>query len=142
MKAVHSRPTALGVAAGLIGAGLALRLGPPLAGWHLPLALHHHGGGFLWGGLIYALVAAARPPGWRSIGCLLAALAIIVAVESFRLVHAPVLDAFRLTIAGQWLLGRVFSAQNIVVDGLGAASVAALATYCNWYGVSPPPAKP
>ncbi len=134
--------TALGIAAGLIAAGLALRLGPPLVGWRLPLGLHHYGGGFLWGGMVYSLVVAARPSEWRVGACSAAALAIIATIESFRLVHAPALDAFRITLPGQWLLGRVFSPLNIVADGLGAASVAALGCYCNWYGDRPPPAKP
>lgn len=139
---ISGRLMALGMATGLIAAGLALRLGPALAGWRLPLSMHHHGGGFLWGGLVCALVVTVRPPGWQVVECLFAALTIIAAVEGFRLLHTPTLDAFRLTIPGQWLLGRVFSPLNIVVDGAGAASVAALAAYCSWYGVKPPPAKP
>ena len=51
---------------------------------------------------------------------------VIVAVESFRLVHGPALDAFRATLAGQLLLGRAFSIWNMVVDSLGAAAVAGL----------------
>ncbi len=111
-----------GVVTGLVAAGLLLRL----VHWGLPLPVHHFGGGFLWGATVYALVAAVRPAGWRTLTCLLLAMTVIVAVESFRLVHAPALDAFRATLAGQLLLGRVFSAWNMLVDALGAAAVASL----------------
>ena len=124
MTASPGRASALGTAVALMAAGLALRMVPRAVGWHLPLPLHHYGGGFLWGGLVYALVAAARPPRCRRPACLVATLAIIVAVEMFRLVHASAVDAFRLTVVGQWLLGRVFAPMNIVVDGLGAVVVA------------------
>jgi hypothetical protein len=36
------------------------------------------------------------------------------AVEFYKLHHSPALDAFRLTIPGILLLGRVFSAWDIV----------------------------
>ena len=111
-----------GVAGGLIAAGLLLRL----IRWGLPLPVHHFGGGFLWGATVYALVAALRPARWRPLTCLLLAVTVIVAVESFRLVHGPGLDTFRATLAGQLLLGRVFSAWNMLVDALGAAAVAGL----------------
>ena len=42
----------LAVAAALTVAGLAFRFGP----WTPPLPFHHYGGGFLWGGMVYALV--------------------------------------------------------------------------------------
>ena len=127
-RAVTSAPSrawALGTAVALMAAGLALRMVPRAIGWHLALPLHHYGGGFLWGGLVYALVAASRPSRWRRAACLAATLAIIVTVELFRAVHAPGLDAFRLTVVGQWLLGRVFAPMNIIVDGLGAVVIAA-----------------
>jgi hypothetical protein len=42
-------------------------------------------------------------------------------VELFRLVHAPWLDAFRLTTAGALLLGRVFSPWDVLAYGVGIA---------------------
>ena len=53
------------------------------------------------------------------------ALAIAVLVELSRLVHGPGLDAFRLTTAGELLLGRIFSVWNIVAYsvGIGMATV-------------------
>ncbi len=112
------------MAAALVAAGLLLRL----VHWGLPLPVHHFGGGFLWGAMIYALVAAVRPVRWRWSASLLLAVAIIAVVEGFRLVHGPSLDIFRATLAGQLLLGRVFSAWNMVVDALGAVAVASLTT--------------
>jgi hypothetical protein len=47
------------------------------------------------------------------------AIAIAVAVELSRLVHAPWLDDFRLTLAGALLLGRIFSLWNILAYGVG-----------------------
>jgi hypothetical protein len=45
--------------------------------------------------------------------------AIAICVELFRLVHAPWLDAFRLTLAGALLLGRIFSAWDMLAYGVG-----------------------
>src|SRR5260370_13837603 len=53
----------------------------------------------------------------RSIASISAAIAICV--ELFRLVHAPWLDAFRLTLAGALLLGRVFSPLYMLAYGIG-----------------------
>ena len=61
-------------------------------------------------------IAASGQSRWR-IG--LISISIAVGVELFRLVHAPWLDAFRLTTAGALLLGRVFSLWNIVAYGAG-----------------------
>jgi len=57
------------------------------------------------------------------------ALLIAVAVELFRLVHTPWLDAFRLTTAGALLLGRVFSLWNMLAYavGIGVATLVDLA---------------
>ena len=47
--------------------------------------------------------------------------AIAIVVECSRLVHAPWLDAFRLTTAGALLLGRIFSLWNLVAYAVGIA---------------------
>ena len=49
----------------------------------------------------------------------LIATAIAIGVELFRLVHLPWLDAFRLTLPGALLLGRIFSLWNMVAYGVG-----------------------
>jgi threonine/homoserine efflux transporter RhtA len=58
----------------------------------------------------------------------MAAIAALIAigVELFRLMHAPGLDAFRLTTAGALLLGRVFSPWNVVAYGFGIVAGALL----------------
>jgi Protein of unknown function (DUF2809) len=44
---------------------------------------------------------------------------IAVCVELFRLLHTPWLDAFRLTLAGALLLGRIFSLWDMLAYGVG-----------------------
>lgn len=56
----------------------------------------------------------------------LTSAAIAVAVELFRLVHTPALDAFRLTLAGALLLGRIFSPWDMVAYGMGIILAMAL----------------
>ena len=131
------RAAAVRLTVGLIAAGLVLRLGP----WHPPLAIHHVGGGLLWGSMVYALVTIAFPS-QAIVRRLASTAAIVIVVEGSRLVHTPWLDAFRDTLPGQLLLGHIFSPLNIVVDGAGAACVAAVLRYCSWYGERPPPPKP
>ncbi len=100
----------------IIVSGLALRwLGLRLG---LPGFLVKYGGSVLWGMMVYFLVAIAAPrlpPG--RIASISAAIAILV--ELFRLVHTPALDAFRLTLAGALLLGRIFSPWDMLAYGVG-----------------------
>jgi Protein of unknown function (DUF2809) len=51
---------------------------------------------------------------------------IAVGVELFRLVHAPWLDSFRLTLSGALLLGRIFSPWYLLAYGVGIALGAVL----------------
>jgi threonine/homoserine efflux transporter RhtA len=68
--------------------------------------------------MVFFLAAiAARGQSRLSIAVISASIA--VGVELFRLVHAPWLDAFRLTIAGALLLGRIFSPWNMLAYGFG-----------------------
>lgn len=102
----------------VIVAGLCLRRFGYDAG--LPFIAVKYGGSLLWGTMVYLLVAMlfGRCSAWRSV-CL--SVLIASAVEFSRLYHTPWLDAFRLTLAGQLLLGRVFSLYNIVayLAGIG-----------------------
>ena len=68
-------------------------------------------------GIAAAALPAARP-GRLAVG----ALVFAALVELFRLVHAPGLDAFRLTTAGALLLGRVFSPWNLLCYAAGIAA--------------------
>jgi Protein of unknown function (DUF2809) len=100
----------------VIVCGLALR-GVGL-GLGLPAVVVKYGGSTLWGTMVFFLVAmvASRRP--RPNIALIAA-AIAICVELFRLVHAPGLDAFRLTLPGALLLGRIFSAWDLLAYGAG-----------------------
>ncbi|WP_454631252.1 ribosomal maturation YjgA family protein [Bradyrhizobium cenepequi] len=107
----------------IIIAGLALRgFG---FGVGLPAFVVKYGGSLLWGTMVFFLVAIAAV-GWSRRTVASIALAIAVCVELFRLVHTPWLDAFRLTTAGALLLGRIFSAWNIVAYAAGILLGAAL----------------
>jgi hypothetical protein len=104
--------------AAIIVGGLGLRaLGLRLG---LPAFIVKYGGSALWGAMVFFLVALAASRLSRR-GIALIAAAIAITVELFRLVHMPALDAFRLTLAGALLLGRMFSAWDMVAYGVGIA---------------------
>lgn len=109
----HVRPRLLALTLAVIVAGLTLRLLP----LGLPPWATKWGGSVLWGAMVYGLVGLVLPMPRRRI-VMLAALAAL-AVEAFRLVHTPGLDAFRLTLAGKLLIGRVFSPWNLVAYAVG-----------------------
>jgi hypothetical protein len=96
--------------------GLALR-GFGL-GLGLPALVVKYGGSMLWATMVFFLVAIAASHLSRW-GIALISAAIAIGVELFRLVHAPWLDAFRLTLAGALLLGRIFSLWNLLGYGAG-----------------------
>ncbi|MDB5584120.1 MAG: hypothetical protein JWR80_9296 [Bradyrhizobium sp.] len=107
-----------GLCLAIIACGLALR------GWGLGLGLPafvvKYGGTILWGTMVFFLMAMAASHLSRPRIALIAA-AIAIGVELFRLVHFPWLDAFRLTLPGALLLGRVFSVWNMLAYGVGIA---------------------
>ena len=100
----------------IIVSGLALR------GFGFSLGLSafivKYGGSLLWAAMVFFLIAMAASHASRLNVALISA-AIAVGVELFRLVHAPWLDAFRLTLPGALLLGRIFSAWNMLAYGVG-----------------------
>ncbi len=102
----------------IIACGLALR------GWGFGLGLSasvvKYGGSVLWGTMVFLLVAIAASQLSRTRIAAVAG-AIAIGVELFRLVHLPWLDAFRLTLPGALLLGRIFSVWNILAYGVGIA---------------------
>ena len=104
----------------IIAAGLALRRFG--LGVGLPASIVKYGGSVLWATMVFFLtsilasIAGLRLPRWR-IASISAVIA--VSVELFRLVHAPWLDAFRLTLAGALLLGRIFSRWDMIAYGAG-----------------------
>jgi hypothetical protein len=99
------------IACGLALRGYGLHLG-------LPASIVKYGGSVLWGAMVFFLVAisASKLSRW-SVAAIAAAIA--VGVELFRLVHAPWLDAFRLTLPGALLLGRVFSLWDMLAYAVG-----------------------
>jgi hypothetical protein len=100
----------------VIVCGLVLRrFGPGLG---LSAFVVKYGGSLLWGTMVYFLVALTAAKLSRRSVALISVL-IAICVELFRLLHAPWLDEFRLTLPGALLLGRVFSAWNILAYGVG-----------------------
>src|ERR1700676_284396 len=87
-------------------------------GLGLPAFVVKYGGSMLWATMVFLLVAMAAPVRSRWSVALMSA-AIAVCVELFRLVHTPWLDDFRMTMAGALLLGRIFSAWNMLAYGVG-----------------------
>ena len=101
--------TYLGFALVVMLVGLVLRFAP----LGLPFALTKWGGSVLWAVMVYLLFAAFVPRlgPWGLAGL---AGAFATLVELSRLYHSPGLDAFRLTLAGALLLGRVFERMHLV----------------------------
>lgn len=106
-----------------ITCGLVLRRFGFAAG--LSFGIVKYGGSILWGAMVYWLFATAsvNVKGQR---VAFVALITAIAVELFRLWHAPALDAFRLTTTGALLLGRVFSLWNILAYAAGIVAASAL----------------
>ena len=99
----------------IIVCGLALRGYGLLFG--LPAFVVKYGGSMLWGAMLFFLVAVAASSLPRQSIALISIL-IAICVELFRLVHAPWLDQFRLTLPGALLLGRIFSTWNMFAYGV------------------------
>jgi len=118
-----SRPLGLSVVLVLvtIAAGIAIRFTP----LGLPPVISKYGGSALWAMMVYWIVSTLLPA-WRIRALFLLAGTLATIVEFFKLAHSPALDAFRLTLPGILLLGRFFSAWDIVAYWL-AISAAALA---------------
>jgi hypothetical protein len=106
----------------IVGAGLICRW----PGLGLPWTVAKYAGSALWGAMVYAglrALGSRSPAPWSAI----AACAIAIGVECLRLYHQPALDAFRATLVGQLLLGRLFSLWNLVAYGFGIG----VAAFCD-----------
>jgi hypothetical protein len=99
-----------------IAVGLAIRFAP----LGLTAGIVKYGGSALWALTIYWLVSAFFPFRRIPTAALLAA-SIATAVEFFKLYRSPWLDAFRHTLLGILLLGRIFSGWDILAYGLAIA---------------------
>ena len=86
----------------------------------MPAGIVKYGGSASWATMVLFLMTALCPRLPRPQLALIA-MAIAVGVELIRLVHTPWLDAFRLTLAGALLLGRIFSLWNLVAYTAGIA---------------------
>jgi hypothetical protein len=104
-----SRSTYLALVIATMVAGLILRFG--VQGW--PFWITKWGGSFLWAMMIY-WIAALLFPTWKVTSLIPATGAIATVVELIRLYDSPGLDAFRVTLPGVLLLGRVFSWWDIL----------------------------
>src|SRR5258705_13858043 len=104
--------------------GLAVRLLP----LHLPWFLYKYLGSALWAIALYwflgTLLPKLRPRAIATIATIIATL-----LELSRLIPIAPIDAFRLTFAGQILLGRYFSLKNIAAYLLAIALAATLDLY-------------
>jgi MFS family permease len=112
-------------AAFVILCGLTLRLTGYDIG--LPYLLVKYGGSLLWGMMVFWIVGAILYG--RSVPVIALAAAVIAVLTEFsRLYHTPWLDAFRLTLAGALLLGRIFAWANILAYLLGIL----IAAFIEW----------
>ena len=88
--------------------GLAVRYAP----LHLPWFLSKYLGSFLWAVALYWFIATLLPNLYPKALAVISTLAALI-VEFSRLIPIRPIDAFRLTLPGQILLGRFFSFKNI-----------------------------
>lgn len=87
----------------------------------LPSVVVKYGGSMLWASMIYWIVSTLLPS-LRLCAVALLTAGITTAVEFFKLYHSPALDAFRLTLPGILLLGRFFSASDILAYWIAIAA--------------------
>ena len=108
---MRPRPLALSLALKAVTmiTGLVIRF----AHFGLPPVIVKYGGSMLWALMIYWIVSSLLPS-LRLCAVALLTAGITTAVEFFKLCHAPAFDAFRLTLPGILLLGRFFSAWDIL----------------------------
>jgi len=98
-----------------VGFGLAtvaLGLGVRFLHLGLPWVVVKYGGSMLWAVMIFWILAALAPR-WPLVRIALLSGALATAVEVFKLYRSAGMDAFRVTLAGKLMLGRVFSGWDI-----------------------------
>lgn len=121
MKTSRSFVLSLALIAATVVAGLTIRFVP----LGLPPSVVKYGGSMLWALMIYWLLSTLFRRRQVLLIALIAAV-VATAVEFFKLYHSPAMDAFRLTVPGVLLLGRVFSAWDIFAYWLAIAIGACL----------------
>ena len=115
---MRARPLTLSV--GLMLATMAAGLVVRFAHLGLPPFVVKYGGSTLWALMIYWVVSTVLPT-WRIPNVVLLTGTVETAIEFLKLYYTPTLDAFRLTLPGIILLGRVFSAWDILAYWLAIA---------------------
>jgi hypothetical protein len=95
---------------------------------HLPWFLYKYLGSTLWAAALYWFLATLLPK-LRPIAVATLAIIIATVVELTRLIPIAPLDAFRLTLPGQILLGRYFSLKNIAAYILAITLTAILDSF-------------
>lgn len=116
MKTSRSFVLSLALIAATVVAGLTIRFVP----LGLPPSVVKYGGSMLWALMIYWLLSTLFRRRQVLLIALIAAV-VATAVEFFKLYHSPAMDAFRLTVPGVLLLGRIFSAWDILAYWLAIA---------------------
>src|ERR1700742_4504511 len=119
VSGVRERSNHAGLTAAIVCVGLLCRW--PALG--LPWPVAKYAGSLLWGSMVYAGLRAINPRAAIQ-SAVMVSLTIAICIEFFRLYHLTALDAFRTTMAGQLLLGRIFSLYNIVAYAGGIAFIA------------------
>jgi phosphatidylserine synthase len=89
-------------------------------GHHIPALYVKYGYSALWAAMIYFLIALLLRSRPQKQILVIAAL-VCVLLEASKLSHTPALEIFRMTEAGGWLPGRVFSPLNFLVLAAGLA---------------------
>ena len=110
MSAQPARPLrrSVGLVLGTLAAGLTIRFAP----LGMPAVVVKYGGSMLWALMIYWIVSTLLPA-CRVYTSALVTAGLVTLVELLKLHHSPALDAFRLTLPGILLLGRIFSLRDI-----------------------------
>ena len=107
-----------------IASGLLIRFGP----LGLPFFVVKYGGSILWALMIYWIISALFP-WWHVVAVAILAGSLATSIEFLKLYHAPRLDSFRTTVPGVLLLGRFFSAWDILAYWL-AMTLGAILDRC------------
>ena len=121
MTFAQRRTMAVALASIAIACGLVWRLGRI----PLPFFAYKYGVSMLWALAIYWLVCTAAPR-WNVAMAAAAAALFSISIEFFKLYHSTAMDAFRLTLAGKLILGRVFSWKDIAAYVLAIVTAALL----------------
>ena len=119
--AVRQRPIAVSLA--LMGVTIAAGLSVRFVHLGQPPSAVKFGGSALWAVMIY-WVSSTVLPSWRIAWHILLSGMLGSAVEFFKLYDPAWLDAFRHTLPGIILLGRIFNPLDIVVYWVAIAAAA------------------